>query len=1037
MTKRLFGSLIIAGALALLLLGASVLFFSGSTQAQGQPAVAGNIAAAQGSDKGYSQPQAPNGVWATVAPLPTISIPPTPGTYPLKLKRGGAAAYPPNGKVYVMGGRHGVDGEDTTLTNIYEYTPGTPGSWLLKTAQVDPGSVGSRFTANMSVSVLTDTNGVRIYAIGGSSTDSIPTNMVRVYNPVADTISTLATDPWPATPARIPGGWAVLDNKLYIFGGFSALGSGSVFTDTWKFDPMAAPGARWTQLPTANLNLGRGYIAGAALDGYIYAIGGDTWTPGSPGTLVPVANVERMDPSQLVPTWTNLASLPTARGDMGAWAYDTGSPYEIAGQVAVAGGHYLTPDNQGYIYNPSANSWTAFPNMINATRNYGYAQLNGFLYAIGGYNFSMGLPDGANFVQRYDATGPGPSPTPTNTGTPPTATRTTTSTTVASTSTGTVQPTNTVPVTNTVPPTNTVAATTATATACSANYTYTSTTGGVIVPGTVDIGNHGDDVITSVTLPFSYTVYDQSFTTVNVSSNGNLQFNSAITGLNDYINACLPVTDRAYSYTIYAFWDDQITAPAGKGVFSSVTGVTPNRIFNLEFRTCGFSTATTCAAGTDTNYEIRLYEGQRKFDLIYAVMGLSGSSATVGIQKDTTTFSQSSCNTAIAVGTMITGTAGSCGTTTPVPSGTTAPSSTAAPPTSTAPPSATSVPPSATTIPASATAAATATCVPASGTQDVSITSFAYTPQELMVAAGTTVMWTNMDGSHSTTSDTAIWDSGVLTVGGQFSHTFNTPGTYTYHCSVHPSAMTGTIIVGASCATSTVVPSATPDPTATTEATAVPTSTVCTIVFSDVSPVDEFYPYIMCLACQGIVSGYDDGTFRPFNDIIRGQIAKVVSNSAGYSDPIPGGTQTFTDVPSSNPFYIWIERVHLHGSITGYPCGGPFEPCDGDNRPYFRPYSNATRGQLSKIVAISANISDPVPSGQQTYTDVPPDSTFWLYIEQLTALGVMGGYPCGGPGEPCDSENRPYFRPNNNVTRAQASKIDANTFFPECAPGSR
>ncbi len=288
-------------------------------------------------------------------------------------------------------------------------------------------------------------------------------------------------------------------------------------------------------------------------------------------------------------------------------------------------------------------------------------------------------------------------PTPTVTGTPPTATRTNTATNTA----------------------------TATPTVCGATapYSFTSTTGGVIVPGVTDIGNHGDDVITSVTLPFTYQVYDQSFTTVNVSSNGNLQFNSAITGLNDYINACLPVTDRAYSYTIFALWDDQITAPAGKGVFSSVTGVAPNRIFNLEFRTCGFSTATTCAAGTDTNYEIRLYEGQKKFDLIYAIMGLTGSSATVGIQKDTTTFSQYSCNTAIPAGTIVTGSQPSCASPTP---GT--PASTA---TNTAVASATN------------TAGATATCVPGGGTVTVSMTDFAYTPQNLTIAAGTTVMWTN------------------------------------------------------------------------------------------------------------------------------------------------------------------------------------------------------------------------------------------------------------------------------------------------------
>jgi hypothetical protein len=50
----------------------------------------------------------------------------------------------------------------------------------------------------------------------------------------------------------------------------------------------------------------------------------------------------------------------------------------------------------------------------------------------------------------------------------------------------------------------------------------------------------------------------------------------------------------------------------------------------------------------------------------------------------------------------------------------------------------------------------------------------------------------------------------------------------------------------------------------------------------------------------------------------------------------------------------------------------------------------------------------------------------------LTNRGVMSGYPCGGPGEPCDEENRPYFRWNAQVTRGQAAKIVGNTFFPNC-----
>ena len=291
MPKRIIGSVVFASALALLMFAATVLILSSSTQAA-VPATASSSQAhaAQGQAK-----TAPNGIWEDIAPYPTISVSPTPGTYPMRLKRAAAAAYPPNGKIYQFGGRHGVDGEDTQLQWIWEFTPGNPGTWVRKNALLDSSQPGSRYTVNMAVATLTDTNGVRIYAIGGSSINSEPTAVVRVYDPTADAITTLTSDPWPATPARSPGGYAVYNNKLYIFGGFTSVGNGGVFTDTWQFDPMAAAGSKWTQLN--NLNLGRGYTAGAELDGYIYAIGGDTWNT-STHTLVPVNNVERMDVRQ-------------------------------------------------------------------------------------------------------------------------------------------------------------------------------------------------------------------------------------------------------------------------------------------------------------------------------------------------------------------------------------------------------------------------------------------------------------------------------------------------------------------------------------------------------------------------------------------------------------------------------------------------------------------------------------------------------------------------------------------------------------------
>jgi hypothetical protein len=172
--------------------------------------------------------------------------------------------------------------------------------------------------------------------------------------------------------------------------------------------------------------------------------------------------------------------------------------------------------------------------------------------------------------------------------------------------------------------------------------------------------------------------------------------------------------------------------------------------------------------------------------------------------------------------------------------------------------------------------------------------------------------------------------------------------------------------------------------------------------------------------------------YRPYNPLTRGQLAKISSNAAGWTDPIPSGQQTFADVPPTQPFWLWIERHAIRDIISGYDCGGPGEPCDPQNRPYFRPNNDVTRGQAAKILAGAAGFQEPVPSTQQTFTDVPYTNPFWLWIERSAARNIISGYTCGGPGEPCDPQSRPYFRWGANATRGQMSKIAAQTFYPNC-----
>ena len=91
---------------------------------------------------------------------------------------------------------------------------------------------------------------------------------------------------------------------------------------------------------------------------------------------------------------------------------------------------------------------------------------------------------------------------------------------------------------------------------------------------------------------------------------------------------------------------------------------------------------------------------------------------------------------------------------------------------------------------------------PIPGGNTVTIQNFAFSPPTMTVSQGTTVTWVNKDSAdHKIINDAsgsnaegAIFNSPIIPQGGSYSFTFNIPGTYPYHCSIHPS-MKGTITV--------------------------------------------------------------------------------------------------------------------------------------------------------------------------------------------------------------------------------------------------
>jgi hypothetical protein len=143
--------------------------------------------------------------------------------------------------------------------------------------------------------------------------------------------------------------------------------------------------------------------------------------------------------------------------------------------------------------------------------------------------------------------------------------------------------------------------------------------------------------------------------------------------------------------------------------------------------------------------------------------------------------------------------------------------------------------------------------------------------------------------------------------------------------------------------------------------------------------------------------------------------------------PPPCPSAQFKDVCPGSTFYTNITNLANANIVSGYTAA---PPCPNSGWiPCFLPGNTATRGQVSKIITLGANLPININGGPH-FTDVPTNSTFYQYIETMYNAGIIAGYTSGCPsGNPC-------FKPNNNVTRGQLSKMASLAFnFNEAVSG--
>lgn len=298
------------------------------------------------------RPLDPNPGWSEMAPMPTA--------------RGGFATAAAGGKIYTIGGA--VIHDCATVPTVEAYDPALD-LWTTGLAPMPPP-----LRWRPSGGTLDNL----IYVIGGASREhgcpgeALAT--VQAYDPV--------TDSWSDKPslgagprAQVGVGIDPVNHLLYAVGGATD-GPQYIAIDTVEvFDPSGNGGAgSWTT--KQHLNKPRGFPAVAAVNGKIYAIGGQKEHQDV------VDTVEEFDPDANggFGAWTIKPSvMPHPRMQSAAAVLD-GKVYVVGGWDGVTRGLLSSVD----VYDPSLDTWTIGAPMPTARRVLGAAMVDNAIYAMGG-----------------------------------------------------------------------------------------------------------------------------------------------------------------------------------------------------------------------------------------------------------------------------------------------------------------------------------------------------------------------------------------------------------------------------------------------------------------------------------------------------------------------------------------------------------------------------------------------------------------------------------------------------------------------------
>ena len=133
--------------------------------------------------------------------------------------------------------------------------------------------------------------------------------------------------------------------------------------------------------------------------------------------------------------------------------------------------------------------------------------------------------------------------------------------------------------------------------------------------------------------------------------------------------------------------------------------------------------------------------------------------------------------------------------------------------------------------------------------------------------------------------------------------------------------------------------------------------------FLDVPPTHPFYNDIGRLSARGVTLGCNSGNYCPNDSVTREQMAAFIVRSLGEFSPVAPASQRFNDVPPANLFYDFIERLAALQITVGCQVSPPlYCPTDPVKREQMAAFIIRALGEFNPPTPPSQRFNDVPPS---------------------------------------------------------------------------